>query len=318
MGNEPRRNRDADDRPASFWKGLARDALVAGVIVAVFLGALYLYAGVWPPLVVVESSSMQHGKEVSSLGVIDTGDMVFQQSAPTRGAVITYVEGRANGYSTYGDFGDVIIFRRAGTPTPIIHRAIMYITVHADGSADVPDISLLPISDWVGQNATGATHVPMNLKDLTIRSMGYQHNINLTFKFAGFPLAERTGYVTKGDNNVDYDPISSIPRLQDVQGRARGEIPWLGLVKLTLQPTDTCCRTWGDPEAPKNSWDSLLITLIFLIALPFILEYAARGWTKFVSPHLPEIRWPWRKSRRPQTDPEDPGEAGDWEDQELP
>src|SRR5467141_2064388 len=168
MGNEPRRNRDADDRPASFWKGLTRDALVAGVIVAVFLGALYLYAGVWPPLVVVESSSMQHGKEVSSLGVIDTGDMVFQQSAPTRGAVITYVEGRANGYSTYGDFGDVIIFRRAGTPTPIIHRAIMYITVHADGSADVPDILLMPTTDWLAQNATGPTQVPMYLQKLTI------------------------------------------------------------------------------------------------------------------------------------------------------
>src|SRR5439155_960315 len=69
MAHEPRRDRDEDDRPTSFWKGLARDALVAGLIVAVFLGALYLYAGVWPPLVVVESSSMQHGNEASSLGV---------------------------------------------------------------------------------------------------------------------------------------------------------------------------------------------------------------------------------------------------------
>src|SRR5207253_8522963 len=101
MAHEPRRDRDEDDRPTSFWKGLARDALVAGLIVAVFLGALYLYAGVCPPLVVVESSSMQHGNEASSLGVIDTGDMVFQQAASTRDSVITYVEGRANGYSTY-------------------------------------------------------------------------------------------------------------------------------------------------------------------------------------------------------------------------
>jgi len=318
MGNPPRRNRDDDDRPTSFWKGLARDALVAGLIVAVFLGALYLYAGVWPPLVVVESSSMQHGKQASSLGVIDTGDMVFQQSASTRGSVVTYIEGRASGYSTYGDYGDVIIFRRAGTPTPIIHRAIMYITLHANGTADVPDMSLLPTSEWVAQNGGGPTQVPMYLKELTVRSMGYQHNIDLTFKFGMFPLAERTGYVTKGDNNLDYDPLSSIPRLQDVQGRARGEIPWLGLVKLTLQPTDTCCMSWGDTEAPKNSWDSLLITLIFLIALPFILEYAARGWTKFVSPHLPQIRWPWRKSRGPQADPEEPGDAGDWDDQDLP
>src|SRR5256886_2101252 len=89
MAKKPRRKRDDEDRPESFWKELARDALVAGLIVTVFLGALYLYAGVWPPLVVVESSSMQHGSEASSIGVIDTGDMVFQQAASTRGSIIT-------------------------------------------------------------------------------------------------------------------------------------------------------------------------------------------------------------------------------------
>jgi len=332
MPREPRRNRNDDDRPESFWKGLARDALVAGLIVAVFLGALYLYAGVWPPLVVVESSSMQHGNDASNLGVIDTGDMVFQQAASTRSSVITYIEGRASGYATYGDFGDVIIFRRAGTPTPIIHRAIMYIALHANGTADVPDILLLPTSEWVAQNGAGTTQVPMYLKSLTIRHMGFEHNINMTFTFGAFPLAQRTGFVTMGDNNSfrqcraqrddcrdGYDPLSSMPRLEDVQGRARGEIPWIGLVKLTLQPTDTCCaKGWGDPEAPKNSWDSLLITLIFLVALPFILEYAARGWTKFVSPHLPQIPWPWRKSKAPQEEGEDPGDAPDWEEVDPP
>ena len=330
MAKKPRRERDDEDRPESFWKGLARDALVAGLIVTVFLGALYLYAGVWPPLVVVESSSMQHGSEASSLGVIDTGDMVFQQAASTRSSIITYIEGRATGYATYGDYGDVIIFRRAGTPTPIIHRAIMYITLHANGTADVPDILLLPRAEWVAQNATGTTQVPMYLKSLTIRHMGFEHNINMTFAFGAYPVGPRTGFVTMGDNNSfrqcrtqrddcrdGYDPISTMPRLEDVQGRARGEIPWLGLAKLTLQPTDTCCaKGWGDPEAPKNSWDSLLITLIFLVALPFILEFAARGWTKFVSPHLPEIHWPWRKSKAPLDDQADPEGPPDWEDQE--
>src|SRR5947208_4034421 len=176
MAHEPRRDRDEDDRPTSFWKGLARDALVAGLIVAVFLGALYLYAGVWPPLVVVESSSMQHGSEASSLGVIDTGDMVFQQAASTRNSVITYIEGRANGYSTYGDYGDVIIFRRAGTATPIIHRAIMYVTLHADGTADGRDILLMPTTDWLPQDAPGATHGPMYLRELTLLTTGYRPN----------------------------------------------------------------------------------------------------------------------------------------------
>jgi len=94
-----------------------------------------------------------------------------------------------------------------------------------------------------------------------------------------------------------------MPRLNDVVGRARGELPWFGLLKLTLQPTDACCPGgWGDPEAPKNSWDSLLVGLAFLIALPFILEIAGRAWTKYVGPRLPKIRWPWRKADAPERD----------------
>src|SRR5438034_4572253 len=112
-----------DDAPEHFWRDLAKDAIIAGVIVAVFLGGLYVYAGVWPPLVVVESSSMSHSDAESKLGVIDTGDMIFQQSVSGRSAVVTYIEGRVTGYTTYGDYGDVIIFRRATSATPIIHRA---------------------------------------------------------------------------------------------------------------------------------------------------------------------------------------------------
>jgi len=332
MARKLHRRPDEKEESESFWKGLGRDVLVALIIVAVVLLSFYVYAGNWPPLVVVESSSMQHGDRESNLGVIDTGDMVFQQAAPTRDSVITYVEGRASGYMTYGDYGDVIIFRRASSATPIIHRAIMYVTTHANGTADVPDIARLPNSEWDAQNLTGPTRNPVFLRSLTIRHMGFEHNINLTFSFDTVSSGgDRFGYVTMGDNNSfrqcrlqrddcrsGYDPISSIPRQSDVQGRARGEIPWVGLIKLTLQPTESCCPGgWGDPEAPKNSWDSLLVTLIFLVALPFILEYSARGWTKYVSPRLPEVRWPWRRERKPSgPNPDDLGDnlvPDEWE-----
>jgi len=307
MGRQSRPRPETEERE-NFWKGLARDALIALIIVAVILGAMYAYAGNWPPLVVVESSSMQHGDTVSSLGVIDTGDMVFQQTASTRASVVTYLEGRASGYMTYGDYGDVIIFHRSGNPTPVIHRAIMYITFHANGTADVPDIGLLPTLEWDAENAAGPTGVPNFLRTLTIRHMGFDRDITLTFTFSSFSFAsDRTGYVTMGDHNLliscgsqrssctsGYDTLW-MPRLEDIQGRARGEFPWFGLLKLTVQPTDACCRGWGDPRAPKNSWDSLLVSLLFLIALPFLVEYAGRGWTKYVAPRLPEIRWPWRR-----------------------
>jgi len=323
MRRDRRRHEDEDEEedPKAFWKGLARDILVAAIIVAIFLGAMYAYAGVWPPLVVVESSSMQHGDRTSFIGVIDTGDMVFQQAAPDRSSVTTYLEGRNTcpptssncGYMTYGDYGDVIIFRRAGFATPVIHRAIMYITLHSNGTADVPDITALPTLEWAARNAGGITRDPIFLRSLRIQHMGFERNVNLTFNFASIsPGVNRAGYVTMGDNNLfnqcsqlrndcgsGYDTLS-IARLQDVQGRARGEIPWLGLLKLTLSPSETCCaRGWGDPEAPKNSWDSLVVVLLLLLALPFIIEYAGRGWAKYVTPRLPEIPWPWRRKQRP-------------------
>jgi signal peptidase I len=320
------------------WKGLARDVLIAGAIVAIVLASLYAYAGVWPPLVVVESSSMQHSSTESSLGVIDTGDMVFQQAAPTTDSIVTYVRGRAAGYATYGDFGDVIIFRHDGSSTPVIHRAIMYVTLHvvvengtARQTADVPEIASLPNSEWFAENRTGGaprpTRNPMSLTSLSILNMGFRREINLTFNFDTLQKDNgRTGYVTMGDHNLNcpgmpdncssgYDISWKIPRIQDVQGRARGELPWLGLLKLTLQPTSSCCAQWGDSEAPKNSWDDLLLTLIGLAALPFVLEYAGRGWTKFVSPHMPKINWPWKKGTIRVRDPTDAeGNPGTWDE----
>src|SRR5437899_8632681 len=114
------RNGEEDEKSEGLWKGLVRDLLVAGIIVVIVLVGIYVYTGVWPPLVVVESQSMQHSGTESYFGVIDTGDMVFQQAAPNRADVVTYLEGRASGYATYGDYGDVIIFRHASDPTPVI------------------------------------------------------------------------------------------------------------------------------------------------------------------------------------------------------
>src|SRR5207237_10394524 len=89
-----------DDEPEHFWRDLAKDAIIAGAIVALFLGGLYVYSGVWPPLVVVESSSMSHSDAESKLVVIDTGDMVFQQTVSARPAVVPSIQWLVTGYPT--------------------------------------------------------------------------------------------------------------------------------------------------------------------------------------------------------------------------
>ncbi len=281
---------DEDEAPSKDgWKSWVRDIAVAVIIMAVILGAIYAYTGVWPPLVVVESSSMQHSSTESFIGVIDTGDLVFVQRAPTRTDVITYVQGRATGYSTYGDYGDVIIFNLYNNPaaTPIIHRAIMYVV--PNGSyADVPDLKALPWSDWGGVDASGTpTHFPYHLESVWINNMGYRH-LNVSFLFSNIAqfFDRGPGYLTMGDHNAPSYDAEWFPIQSDIIGHARGEIPWFGLIKLLLSPTSECAAYWGDACAPANSWTDLAISLVFLVALPFIMEAAAWAWGKYAWPHL--------------------------------
>lgn len=304
---------DADDgerEEGSGWRGWVRDLLIAAVVMVVILGAIFAYTQVWPPLVVVESSSMQHGDSTSYVGVIDTGDLVFVQAAPHRSDVITYVEGRATGYQTYGDYGDVIIFRIASNPTltPIIHRAIMYVIPDPQGGADVPDLQNLPPAQWSAIDTNGSpTHSTSQLTSVTIHEMGYNHNLGITFDlayFMGSSLYHHPGYITMGDNNayhrcfsldpcgpsIPYD-TSWFPSQGDIIGHARGEIPWLGLIKLLLSPTSSCAMGWGDPCAPANSWTDLAYSLVGIAIFPFALELALWGWDKYA--------WPWLRPRMP-------------------
>lgn len=298
------------------WKPWARDIAIAVILVAVILGAIFAYTGVWPPLVVVESSSMQHSPNESYIGVIDTGDLVFVQAAPARADVVTYLQGRATGYSTYGDYGDVIVFRIASQPqeTPIIHRAIMYVIPNGT-HADVPDLALLPNSEWKGYRDGAAVPGAFDLSNVTVRNMGFSHNLVIDFPVEDFTQTNRrAGYITMGDHNApNFDrPSQWFPAQGDIIGHARGEIPWFGLIKLLLSPASFCCQGWGDPHAPANSWNGLALGIVFLIALPFILEAAGWAWGKYawprIKPHVP--RWRKPKDQEPSEDLEDE-DAGD-------
>ncbi len=306
----------------SEWKLWLRDVGVAVLILVLILVGMFAYTGVWPPLVVVESQSMQHGDQMSYLGVIDTGDLVFVQAAPQRSDIVTYVEGRASVYSTYGDYGDVIIFHPNAdlSVTPIIHRAIMWVRPNGTG-ADVPDLLLLPLSEWGAETPGGQpTHSPYNVRSVWIDGMGFNQDLNITFTFSlinGYGT-RGPGFVTMGDNNAFNACRPNMPCAggydtgwfaiqSDIIGHARGEIPWFGLLKLVLSPSPGgCCpQGWGDPTAPPNSWTDLALAIAFLVALPFILEGATWAWGKYA--------WPWLRPRllRPkEEEAEDADSAG--------
>ncbi len=260
-----------------------KDAAVALLILAIILSSLYVYTGRWPPMVVIESASMSHGEgdpPESMLGVIDTGDIVAVKTVNDRHEIVTYIEGRASGYRTYGQYGDVIIFRPDGSEdkTPVIHRPVLYIEYNetADGF-DVPDLADLTYEkDWQsdeGERVYGLT------KNIILNDYGHR-DVTLEIDLGSFLNSDNEyqpdGFITMGDNNIDnnrgiYDQgnlrnINEPIRIEWVEGKARGELPWFGSLKLIYM---------GRTESvPPNTWRNLIISIAVIISLPIIIEYA--------------------------------------------
>jgi len=286
--------------------------IIAPLIFLIVLAAIFAYSGIWPPMVVVESESMQHSDTTSYIGVIDTGDIVVVKRVDQIQEVTTYVEGVASGYSTYGEPGDVIIYDRPGMAKPIIHRAIVNLEYNLTGGGfDIPSLASLPDDMW----SVPGERTWWNLQDsVTLNRIGYA-NATLEVDLATM-LAQMQhngdrhgGLITLGDHNWDvvngtavarYDQkwISSVrePIKEDwIVGKARGELPWFGLLKLYATGT-------VPDDAPRNSLQNLVITLGAIVIIPIALDIAASllkrrgnelfGWTKKLSPRY------WRGSRK--------------------
>ena len=257
--------------------------IVAPIIFLIVIAAIFIYSGIWPPMVVVESKSMQHSDDTSYIGVIDTGDIVVVKKVNGFDEVTTYIEGLADGHSTYGEPGDVIIYYRDGMPKTIIHRAIVMLEYNSTGGGfDVPTLANVPSETW---SVPGGEKVWWNLKDtLVLHDIGYagaHMDIDLSSMLSymmstGDPHG---GLITLGDNNWEvvngtpvarYDQrwLSSMrePVSDDwIVGKARGELPWFGLLKLWV--------TGNLPDdAPANSQRNLVISIGVLILIPIIVD----------------------------------------------
>jgi signal peptidase len=103
-----------------FWAGLLKDFLFVIVVVVIFAAVSKIAMGLYTPMVAVESGSM--------IPHIQIGDIIFVQSLD-RTEIITYQNGKQTNYSSFSEFGDVILYKRLGIEggTPIIHRAMYYV-----------------------------------------------------------------------------------------------------------------------------------------------------------------------------------------------
>ena len=82
-------------RPGGEAWSWAREALLAGGLIATLITVLVLMTGSWPPMVVIESGSMMHEDE-GNVGAIDPGDLVLVMS-DDRKTIVTYAEATAEG-----------------------------------------------------------------------------------------------------------------------------------------------------------------------------------------------------------------------------
>jgi signal peptidase len=113
------------------WVGLLRDIISVISVVVIFASLSQIALGLWSPMVAVESGSM--------IPHIQIGDIIFVESID-RTNITTYEVGKQNGYTSFGEPGDVILYRPYGKEgaTPIIHRAMYYVEKGEPMWADGP------------------------------------------------------------------------------------------------------------------------------------------------------------------------------------
>lgn len=277
-------------RPAPIWR--ARDSLyfaplVALAIIILLIVGVYGYTQNWPPAYVVESSSMQHGGS-DHVGLINAGDLVLAQKIPTA-QIVTYMVGMGRAYSTYGEYGDVILYSPNGQGgTPIIHRPLVYLDWNATSATfSIPELQGLPCGP--GPNSTWSTSATLggcswndlpNGTVLDLYRIGWQ-SVTVSVTLGSTTSGAHSGFLTMGDNNLacvgsvcrgepDQGPpaISQIVEPGWVIGVARGMLPWVGSVKLLIDG--------NAGSVPAQSWQFLGITVAALIGAAFAVHYATR------------------------------------------
>jgi signal peptidase len=290
---------------------ILRDVGIALLVVLLVFVVLWAYSGVWPPIVVVESGSMQHDDFTSSVGVIDTGDLVIVQKTNSHKEIEPYVHGKCSGESTYGDGGD----------KPIIHRALVWLEFNQTNknSFDVPGLDCdywVRDVNWWGWNNSGLVSEPRNITDnLILQLTAAYRNRTVTLGLSSLldtikadPEWTDGGFIAMGDHNPNQD--TPLIKHERIIGKARGELPWFGLIKLSVGgdiPWGKVCSTASDDGcAPDNSWSSLIIALVVLIAVPIGLDIGLGFYQ----------RWKKKKESEEETGEEEEEEPSEEEEEE--
>ena len=280
---------------------LVRELVLAAGMITLLVLAMWAHTGSMPPLVVVESNSMQHDSD-GEIGTIDAGDLILVHS-PDDNRIITFAEATDPesdyyGYESLGMEGDVIIYERNGESesTPIIHRALFEISIGESVPAENQDDCeggvfwnglcitswSVPGSDQVNVKEINLVFDGVNTGKYACGGVAAQHGSDWFSVENYSPM--NPGYITLGDNNDCNDDqgvfefaqgLSSIhsgmirPVQEDwVIGISGAEIPWLGTVKLMVSGGDSP----GVSQVPGLSFVFLIAFVGIILAAPAVIE----------------------------------------------
>lgn len=259
------------------------EPLVALAVIVVLLVGLFAYTQNWPPMYVVESDSMQHGVN-DQVGLINTGDLVLAQKA-SADQITSYVVGAQTGYTTYGEYGDVILYHPNGNPAgaPIIHRALIFIIYNLDGTYNFTQLQGQPCGNVA--NPTYSVSLPASAcqtqgvpaaASLTLYHVGWR-SVEVTVSLSS--LGQASGFLTMGDNNFnpqapnqgnpDQPFLSNLVQPGWIVGVARGMLPWFGAFKLLLEG--------NSGEVPSQSWAYMGLSLIGILVAAVLLHLLLRA-----------------------------------------
>jgi signal peptidase len=101
-------------------KGVLKDVAFTIAFALLLAVGLYLYAGVWPPMVSVDGSSMYPNLRAGDLVILRGLDRVNVTAA------CNAIDG---GYKKFNGYGDVIVYSPMGdrSRVPVIHRAVCWV-----------------------------------------------------------------------------------------------------------------------------------------------------------------------------------------------
>jgi signal peptidase len=208
------RFRESNSTPVVF----VRETLSSALIVVVIGLVLFGLSGIWPPMVAVESGSMEPHMEKGDLIFVTEPGRYAPDAAYGQTGVVTHEVGSETGYSTFGAAGSVIVYTQPDRfGPPIIHRARLFVE-EGENWYDRANPDYLP-----GDSCSEIPHCP----------------------------APHSGFITKGDNNRMYDQVNTIdaPPVKPswIRGVARVRIPLLGWIRLVFSGAATTTPAPG-PE----------------------------------------------------------------------